>query len=153
MGFLLSYTVRIMSGDQGFILLLLAFLIAWSSDIGGYVFGRWRGINKMAPYISPNKTWAGFVGALALTTVVCAFFFLLAPSLAIPYYYAALLGVIGSVAAQAGDLMMSGVKRTFQVKDTGSLIPGHGGILDRFDSFVLVVPAVYYFVSFFGTVL
>ena len=148
-GFLLSYTLLIISAEHSFYLLLLAFLIAWSSDVGGYVFGRLWGKRKMAPGISPNKTWAGFTGAIVLTVLVCSVFFALAPGLPFVYLYAALLGIVGSIAAQLGDLMMSGVKRTFQVKDTGSLIPGHGGVLDRFDSFILVLPVVYYVFIYF----
>lgn len=148
-GFLLSYTIRIIPGENSFFVLLLAFLIAWGSDVGGYVFGRLWGKRKLVPMLSPKKTWAGFFGALVLTVAICLISFSIykgAPGSYIPILF---LGIIGSVAAQMGDLMMSGVKRTFQVKDTGSLIPGHGGILDRFDSFLMVVPVAYYFVYFF----
>ncbi|MDR1160581.1 MAG: phosphatidate cytidylyltransferase [Syntrophomonadaceae bacterium] len=149
-GFLLSYILKIQFLNSSFYLLLLTFIITWCSDIGGYIFGRLLGKHKLAPRLSPKKTWEGCLGCLFLTVLGCVLFNFFAAGLIFnySYAYAVVLGVTGSMAAQLGDLMISGVKRTFKVKDSGSLIPGHGGVLDRFDSFLLVLPVVYYFYMF-----
>lgn len=105
--------------------------LVWASDSGGYVFGRLIGGRKLAPVWSPNKTWAGFVGAAASAAVVGAVTALIieSPSLWPLVGVSALLGG----ATQLGDLFESWVKRHFGVKDTSGLIPGHGGLLDRVD--------------------
>jgi len=102
--------------------------LVWASDIGAYLSGRLFGGPKINPKISPNKTWSGYYGALVLTTVVgyCWGFDL---------SFAALISIL----AQLGDLLESVIKRKFHAENSGDLIPGHGGILDRFDSFVLVM--------------
>ncbi|MDR1616424.1 MAG: phosphatidate cytidylyltransferase [Syntrophomonadaceae bacterium] len=147
-GFLLSYILKIQVLSSSFYLLLLAFIVTWCSDIGGYMFGRLWGKHKLIPQLSPKKTWEGCAGGLFLTALGCVLFNFLFSGFIFNYKYALILGVAGSIAAQLGDLVMSGVKRTFKVKDSGSLIPGHGGVLDRFDSFFLVLPVIYYFYRF-----
>jgi phosphatidate cytidylyltransferase len=105
--------------------------LVWASDIGGYVFGRLIGGRKLAPTWSPNKTWAGFVGAAASAAMVGAVTALMIGS---PSFWplVALSALLGG-ATQGGDLFESWVKRRFGVKDTSGLIPGHGGLLDRVD--------------------
>ncbi len=85
-----------------------------------------------------------------MTSLIALVFFSLTDMVNLISAYALLLGVLTSVAAQFGDLLMSGIKRFFQVKDSGHIIPGHGGVLDRFDSFLLVVPLVYFFLQYLG---
>lgn len=99
----------------------------------------------MAPRLSPNKTWEGATGGLVLCAITGFVFFLIIDIDGVSRAYALLLGGSASIMAQLGDLFISAAKRYFQVKDTGKILPGHGGILDRFDSFLLVVPLVYYF--------
>ncbi|USL96281.1 phosphatidate cytidylyltransferase [Riemerella anatipestifer] len=116
------------------------FVLIWSSDSFAYVFGRLLGRHKMAPKISPKKTWEGFIGGV-LSTMLLGFF--------IEQNYTELrgnwilVGVLVSVFAPMGDLLESQLKRTFGVKDSGNIIPGHGGILDRLDSFMVCAPVLY----------
>ncbi len=117
-----------MSSDLAFGLLIFV----WLSDIGGYVFGRLIGGPKLAPRISPNKTWAGLLGAVLLPVAVAGYFMHGQPFVLI---YLALL----ALACQGGDLLESWVKRRFGVKDSGNLIPGHGGVLDRIDSLLAAI--------------
>ncbi len=129
-------------------LVLWLFVVACASDVGAFACGRLLGGPKLVPGISPNKTWAGFAGGL-----ICALGFgvalLVGQGLA-PWPQAALAsGVLGLV-AQAGDLLESWIKRRFGVKDTGSLIPGHGGLLDRVDSLMMASVATTLFIIFGG---
>ena len=118
---------------------LFLFLVVWASDIGAYMAGRAFGGPKLAPAISPNKTWSGAVGGLVSALIVgggCALAFTPAASvLAI-----AVVVTLVSVASILGDLLESAIKRHFKVKDTSSLIPGHGGLLDRLDGVLAAAP-------------
>ena len=121
-------------------LVLWLFLVVWATDIGAYAAGRAVGGPKIAPGISPNKTWAGLAGGMLLAGVVSgvlAFYF--QKALGVFIVLAMILAVIG----QIGDFFESWVKRHFGVKDSGGLIPGHGGILDRVDGLVVVAPVVW----------
>jgi phosphatidate cytidylyltransferase len=117
---------------------LFLFLVVWASDIGAYMAGRAFGGPRLAPAVSPNKTWSGAAGGLASAIIVgVAAAALLAPGGASrAAAVAAMLGVM----AQAGDLLESWIKRRFDVKDTSSLIPGHGGLLDRLDGVIAAAP-------------
>ena len=119
-------------GDVGRNIILFLFLISWAADSGAYAFGKIIGGPKLAPVLSPNKTWAGFVGGVFCAALVGAGFalFIKESGVLILTVSAAILGII----SQCGDLLESRIKRLFQVKDLGSLIPGHGGLLDRTDS-------------------
>ncbi|MGJ4944366.1 phosphatidate cytidylyltransferase [Bradyrhizobium sp. HKCCYLS1011] len=122
--------------DHGWFALVLVLLVVWASDIGGYVAGRGIGGPKLAPRISPNKTWAGAIGGFAGSLVVAAGWAAsgagnLGPLLAV----AAVLSVV----SQLGDLFESAVKRHFGVKDSSHIIPGHGGLLDRLDGYVAAI--------------
>lgn len=127
---------------EGLILTLLAIVGTWLTDTGAFFVGRWLGGRRLVPALSPNKTVAGAIGGW-----VTGFVGLLAAAVflaAIPLGRAALLAAAVPLAAQLGDLLESAMKREAGVKDTGTLLPGHGGVLDRFDSLMLVAPTVYY---------
>jgi phosphatidate cytidylyltransferase len=142
-GFLFSFAMRMTEFQNESLVILLALLLTWASDTGGYFGGRFFGKHKLAPLLSPNKTWEGAIGSIVLTTITAILFFLLTEMETDFWAYVILLGILASISAQFGDLFISGMKRFFAVKDTGRIIPGHGGILDRFDSFLLVAPLVF----------
>jgi phosphatidate cytidylyltransferase len=130
----------------GFVLLATPVLVVWATDIGAYFAGRAWGRRKLLPRVSPRKTVAGAVGGAASAGVVAALLFIWAP-VPLPRLGApagAALGAAMSLLAQAGDLAESLLKRAFGVKDTSRLIPGHGGVLDRFDSLLFTAPAAYH---------
>lgn len=119
--------------------------ITWLQDTGAYFAGRAFGRHKMAPYLSPKKTWEGAIGGLLSALVIAL---LVKPLLGLPVSYvgAALLGVVGGIVGPLGDLAESLIKRQVNVKDAGALIPGHGGILDRIDSMLFTGPVLYYLI-------
>ncbi len=120
------------------------FVLIWSSDSFAYFTGKFLGKHKMAPKISPKKTWEGFAGGVFFTIILGYFIELYYPDLRGNYI---IVGLLVSVFGPFGDLVESQLKRTFGVKDSGNVIPGHGGILDRLDSFIICVPVVYlYFI-------
>jgi phosphatidate cytidylyltransferase len=126
------------SMPQGQWWILMTFAVAWAADIAAYLVGNLIGGPKLWPRFSPNKTWAGFVGGLAaamLAAVALAAF----PVFRLNPWAAALAGLCGGLAGMAGDLCESMLKRRFGVKDSGDLIPGHGGLLDRVDGLMFVV--------------
>jgi len=126
-----------LGAERGWILLLL--LGVWSYDTMAYLVGRQFGRARFLAHISPSKTYAGLVGGLVGATVVTA---LLLAGLGQPAILALVLGPLLGLSAQAGDLAESMLKRAAGAKDSGTLIPGHGGILDRIDSFLFAAPAV-----------
>lgn len=124
---------------NGLFLTLGLLLTVWASDSGAYLFGKKIGGPKLTPTISPNKTWAGLLGSVfcaAITLVLWSHFFIPTASIPLTISFGAAMGLIG----QSGDLLISYFKRKANVKDTGHLIPGHGGILDRIDALLLVLP-------------
>jgi len=125
--------------DAGWPLVVFVFLVVWASDIGGYFFGRAIGGPRLAPSISPNKTWAGLAGGIAMAAAVAAGW-ALAMQIRAPLY-AMITAIALSWLGQGGDLFESSIKRRFQLKDSGDLIPGHGGVLDRIDALLWVAPA------------
>ena len=127
--------------DQTFTLeVFFLFVLIWSSDTFAFFTGKFFGKHKMAPKISPKKTWEGFAGGVVLTLVAGFFVEQNFPDLRGNWI---VVGFLVSVFAPLGDLVESQLKRTFGVKDSGNIIPGHGGILDRLDSFIICVPVVY----------
>lgn len=117
---------------------LFLFMVVWACDIGAYVAGRAVGGPKLAPAISPNKTWSGALGGVfAAVTVGVGVAWLLAPGGGLR---AALIALTLAVAASAGDLLESAIKRRFSIKDSSGLIPGHGGLLDRMDGLIAAAP-------------
>ncbi|MGQ9371405.1 phosphatidate cytidylyltransferase [Azospirillum sp. A39] len=121
-------------------LFLFALLTVWATDIGAYAAGRSIGGPKLAPRISPKKTWAGLAGGI-LASALAGLAVALAVGAADPLL-ALVVGGCSAVVAQAGDLFESGVKRRFDVKDSGQLIPGHGGLLDRIDGLLVAAPVL-----------
>ena len=136
-------------GDMtlGCAFLWVMFLGTWSSDTFAYFAGSFFGKHKMCPAVSPKKTVEGFLGGLVGTTAVVA---ALGCALAFSVPLMALRGVLLAITATVGDLAESIIKRYTGVKDSGRLIPGHGGVLDRFDSVMFTAPFVYYFIQVFG---
>ena len=132
-------------------ILLMLLVVVELNDIFAYISGKLFGRRKLAPHTSPGKTIAGCVGALAATTILTAFIAhytfrgtrLDSP---LPLF---MLGFMISVVGQFGDLMLSSIKRDLGIKDMAATIPGHGGLLDRFDSLLLVAPAVFHYVAYF----
>tara|TARA_Y100001970_G_scaffold290109_1_gene422617 strand:- start:7701 stop:8513 length:813 start_codon:yes stop_codon:yes gene_type:complete len=125
----------------------LAFTV-WCTDIGGYFVGRGIGGAKLAPRLSPNKTWAGLVGGLVLASIWSGLW--LSGAGYTDYVTGMAVGIGVAVFAQLGDLLVSAVKRKYQVKDSSSIIPGHGGVLDRLDSMLLTTPMVAIVLLMFG---
>ena len=131
--------------DNGRYVILLPFLIAFLSDTGAYFVGCRYGKRKLAPVISPNKSMEGVVGGLVFAVfgmLLYTFIMQIAFKMQVNYMLAIFYGIIGAAADVFGDLCFSVVKRQTGIKDYGNLIPGHGGILDRFDSMLVVAPLV-----------
>lgn len=126
-----------LGSERGWVLLLL--LAVWSYDTGAYAFGRAFGRARFLAHISPSKTYAGLVGGLVASTAVVT---ILIAGLGQPAWAGLVLGPVLGLAAQAGDLAESMLKRAAGAKDSGTLIPGHGGILDRTDSFLFAAPVL-----------
>ncbi|MCU7617770.1 phosphatidate cytidylyltransferase [Chryseobacterium sp. PBS4-4] len=133
------------SYDSNFSLeVIFLFILIWSSDTFAYLVGKFLGKHKMAPKISPKKTWEGYAGGVVLTLVLSYFVEIYQPQLRGNWM---IVGFLIAAFAPLGDLVESQLKRTFGVKDSGNIIPGHGGVLDRLDSFLICVPVVYlYFI-------
>jgi phosphatidate cytidylyltransferase len=139
----LSFAVRLHGSErEGPRLLLFTLVITWAGDTVAYFVGRAFGKHPFAPHLSPKKTWEGAIASFAGSLLVGYAFswWLSAP---VPHLLA--MAGVGNVAGQAGDLLESAYKRSAGVKDSGALLPGHGGILDRIDALILAIPAVWYY--------
>jgi phosphatidate cytidylyltransferase len=128
--------------------LLVTLLGVWGFDASAFFAGRYFGHHKLAPNISPAKTWEGVLGGMILS--VTASLVLTVLPLGVPWYLAILLGILIGAAATVGDLAESLIKRQTHVKDSGQIMPGHGGMLDRIDSLLFAVIVVYFFSLFFA---
>ncbi|WP_441279645.1 phosphatidate cytidylyltransferase [Tardiphaga sp. 172_B4_N1_3] len=122
----------------GFSALMFILLVVWMTDIGGYFAGRGIGGPKLWPRVSPKKTWAGAIGGFVLSLAVAAGFAMNGLGRLLPLL---MVATVLTVLSQLGDLFESAVKRKFGVKDSGQIIPGHGGLLDRLDGYVFAVVA------------
>lgn len=142
-GFTLSHLVLIRQLDDGVFLALATIMSVWANDVLAYLVGSAVGKHPLAPAISPKKSWEGLVAGTIGTTGV---WLIAGGVLDLPVASGALaaIGLVASVAAVIGDLAESRIKREARVKDSGTLLPGHGGFLDRFDSFIMVVIVTYY---------
>lgn len=129
--------------EFGCAMVWILFIGTWASDTFAYFTGSAIGSHKLAPSISPNKTIEGFLGSLVGTTAACAG---LGVFFGFPVKEMAILGFALAIAATLGDLVESVAKRETRIKDSGRIIPGHGGVWDRFDSVLFTAPLVYYFV-------
>lgn len=154
LGWVGSFFISLRALPDGRGWMLTALPVTWMADSGAYFIGRWLGKRKMSPHLSPGKTWAGFAGALLwgvpsgllLVLLWRAVGFLPA---ATPLWQGALMGLVITVLTPIGDLFISLIKRTAGVKDTGDLIPGHGGVLDRIDTWIWAALIGYYLVGVF----
>lgn len=131
--------LRSLPGEAGFSATVLLIAMISATDIGAYFVGRSFGKHKLSPVISPNKTWEGLGGGIAAATFVAL---LLGGSAPLPHGRAGALwiGPFIAILAQAGDLFESSLKRKADVKDSGTILPGHGGLLDRFDGYMFATP-------------
>lgn len=148
-GGLLGALALLRAGPGGRTWALFTLLCTWATDVGAYLGGVAFGRHKLAPAISPGKTWEGAVSGLVCSVAAGA---ALAKHLGLPVQFAAISGAVMGLLAELGDLVESSLKRFAKVKDSGKIIPGHGGILDRFDSLLftgaggLLIRALYYLV-------
>lgn len=140
-GFRAMIDVRYTADNHGLFWTFLLFGCIWASDSGAYFTGRAFGKNKLSPSISPNKTVEGALGGVIISVIVALVFAWFAPEL-LSFSRAIVIGVAASVIGQLGDLIQSAYKRIRGIKDSGSLLPGHGGVLDRCDSWIIVFPFV-----------
>jgi len=138
---LVGFAVLLLAAEDGVGRMFVFLITAVCSDIGGYAAGVWLGKHPMAPTISPKKSWEGFAGSVLLCVIAGSLtvYFLLEH----PWWIGIALGVAVAIAATIGDLMESLIKRDLGVKDMSNILPGHGGVMDRLDSLVVVVPIVW----------
>lgn len=142
-GLSLHYVVLLRGMEAGLLLSLFVLFVIWATDIGAYFVGRLVKGPKIWPSISPNKTVSGTIGGLGAAMLVGAVFSALLPENH-PLFQWIILSVAISVAGQVGDFVESGIKRSLDVKDSGWILPGHGGVLDRFDSLLFAAPIAYH---------
>jgi len=142
--FLMSYIIPLRCGEDGTAWIFFVICAAFLGDISAFYVGKSIGKTKLMPSVSAGKTIEGSVGSMVGTILGCILFKLLFLH-DLPLIHAVALGFLGSIIGQLGDLCESAVKRTSMVKDSGVLLPGHGGILDRLDFFIFLIPFVYYY--------
>ncbi len=139
--------LRSLPGTMGFTWTLVALGVTWGNDTGAYFAGRLLGRHKLYPRISPNKTWEGFFGGMATSVLICFLIrWIYDPGLGAGD--CAIVGVVGAILGPLGDLSESMMKRAFGVKDSGRIMPGHGGIYDRVDALLFVAPWVFAYQHF-----
>jgi phosphatidate cytidylyltransferase len=139
----LTYTIRLhASGRDGAKLLMFVLVITWVGDSAAYFVGRAIGRHPLSPVLSPKKSWEGSIASILGALLVAMLF---AKFLMVPLPHLLVMAAVGNVAGQAGDLLESAYKRSAGVKDSGSLLPGHGGMLDRIDALILAIPVVWYY--------
>ncbi len=141
---MLSFVFKVRFLEQGILLVWLIFIGAWGSDTCAYCVGKLIGKHKLPSKLSPNKTLEGCLGGVLGAALIGFVFARIAFSGNVNYWWQfAVIGGVSSVISQIGDLTASAIKRNYDIKDYGHLIPGHGGILDRFDSIIFTAPIVY----------
>jgi len=144
---LMSHFILIRQTSSGVLWIFFILVLAFSGDIAAYYVGRRMGKKKLLPGVSPGKTVEGTIGLVAGSIAGCLLFRqLFFPLLSVPH--AVILGLVGSIIGQLGDLSESALKRSAGVKDSGVILPGHGGILDRLDCLMFITPFVYYYQVF-----
>lgn len=152
---MMSFVYQIRELQNGICLVFLVFLSSWICDTCAYLVGVPLGKHKLAPKLSPNKSVEGSIGGVIGSVLLGALYgALLQEYLGVaftsPVRDCAIVCGFGALISQVGDLAASGIKRNYEVKDYGNLIPGHGGILDRFDSVIFVAPAIYFLILLIG---
>lgn len=135
----IGFHYLIVTREAGIAFIIFALLIVWVTDSGAYFTGRKLGKRKLWPEISPNKTIEGFVGGIVLAVIAAVIMQLMTP-FDVSWFVLLIVVVVSSIFGQMGDLVESAIKRNYDVKDSGTILPGHGGILDRFDSLLFVLP-------------
>jgi len=140
--FPLSFAVALHGLPFGPRLLLFALAITWAADTTAYFVGRAIGKHPLAPHISPKKTWEGSIGSIIGSLAVAYAF---SYWIHIPLHHLFIMATLGNIAGQMGDLLESAYKRSAGVKDSGALLPGHGGVLDRIDALILCIPVIWYY--------
>lgn len=147
-----SFIYRIRMTEHGIYLVWMVFISSWISDTFAYFTGMLLGKHKLAPVLSPKKSIEGSIGGVAGSALAGALFgYLFSAKVGQEInltIVCAILGALGSVISQIGDLAASGIKRNYEIKDYGNLIPGHGGIMDRFDSVIVTAPIIYFLVYY-----
>lgn len=154
-GFTLTALPALIAQTNGPSLVVFLLCVVWAGDIAALYVGRLWGRHKLAPKLSPNKTWEGTVGSVAGSLLVAGALLALAHLLAVRFnsatlsypedtWYWLIVAVVVNAAAQVGDLAESALKRSAGVKDSGTLLPGHGGVLDRIDALLLAAPVLWY---------
>lgn len=133
------------NGMEWFLCLLA---VVFAGDIGAYLFGVTMGKTKIAPELSPKKSVQGAIGGLLFSLLVALSFKYFIPNT--PYYILAICGIIGGILGQVGDFFESLIKRVSGVKDSGSIMPGHGGVLDRLDGVLFAAPLFYFVATYFS---
>lgn len=145
---MLSYIYQVRMLEHGNLIVWLIFIGAWGSDTCAYCVGVLIGKHKVAPVLSPKKSWegciGGVVGASLLGFIYASVFRGYITDVSHPEIVFAVIGAASSIISQIADLAASAIKRNYDIKDYGTLIPGHGGIMDRFDSIIFTAPIVYY---------
>ena len=148
-----SFIYRIRITEYGIYLVWMVFIASWISDTFAYFTGVLFGKHKLAPVLSPKKSIEGSVGGVIGSALAGALFgYLFATRVGQEVnliLVCAVLGALGSIISQIGDLAASAIKRNQDIKDYGTLIPGHGGIMDRFDSVIVTAPIIYFLVYYF----
>lgn len=152
---MLSYIYQIRDiKESGFVLVFLVFVSSWINDVFAYLVGKTIGKHKMTPKLSPKKSVEGGIGGIVGAGIAGVIFGAAYNSFVAPMEHSLLvfgvIGAIGAIPAVIGDLAASAIKRNHDVKDYGHLIPGHGGVLDRFDSVIFTAPIVYYLLTILG---
>lgn len=154
-GVCLSYLYQVRSSSDGIIFMWLIFISSWGSDTCAYVVGKLFGKHKVPSTLSPKKTIEGCVGGVAGAMLIAVLYGLYVYNVidnSITYYMVfPVICMFGAVFSQIGDLAASAVKRNKDIKDYGKLIPGHGGVMDRFDSVMFIAPVIYYLMSVYQT--
>ncbi|TFG92962.1 MAG: hypothetical protein E4H15_02455 [Syntrophobacterales bacterium] len=141
---LVSYIILLRCGEDGITWIFFVICAAFMGDISAFYVGKSIGKNKLMPEVSAGKTVEGTLGSTAGTMLACVLFKVLFLH-DLPLIHAITIGFLGSIVGQLGDLCESALKRTFTVKDSGFLLPGHGGVLDRLDFLIFLIPFVYYY--------
>lgn len=140
-----SFHVTLVEQTEYSVLVWLIFLTAFGTDVMAYFTGYAFGKHKLCPTISPKKTIEGAIGGTLGSVLLCGVFgYFFAPTV---FFHCMIIGVLGGIVSQFGDLTASIFKRKMGIKDYGNLIPGHGGILDRFDSVLFTAPIIYYYIT------
>lgn len=145
---MLSFVFKVRFVQDGHLLVWFIYIGAWGSDTCAYCVGKLIGKHKMPSKLSPNKTIEGCLGGVAGAALIGFIFAVVFYDNKDIWWQLPLIGAVSSVISQIGDLAASAIKRNHDIKDYGNLIPGHGGILDRFDSIIFTAPVVYYLVKF-----